>query len=61
MRGVEFFVRNHKIDGSKARRELGYVPTISLRETIQAMITWYRNSNYANSNEPCWLKWSDLV
>jgi len=51
-RGVEFFVRNHRVDGSKARRELGYAPTIALRETIRGMIAWYRNSNYADSNEP---------
>lgn len=52
MYGVEFFVRNQKIDGSKAKRELGYAPSISLRETITAMIGWYRKTHYADSNEP---------
>ena len=50
--GVEFFVRNNRCDGSKARYELGYEPKISLRETIRGMLTWYRDSNYADSNEP---------
>jgi nucleoside-diphosphate-sugar epimerase len=50
--GVEFFVRNNRCDGSKARHELGYEPKISLRETIRSMLTWYRDSNYADSNEP---------
>ena len=50
--GVEFFVRNYRFDGSKARYELGYEPKISLRETIRDMLTWYRDSNYADSNEP---------
>ena len=52
MHGIEFFVRNQRVDGSKAKRELGYAPTISLRETIRSMITWYKQSDYATSNEP---------
>jgi nucleoside-diphosphate-sugar epimerase len=51
MHGIEFFVRNQRFDGSKAKRELGYVPKISLQETIRSMIIWYRDSNYASSNE----------
>jgi nucleoside-diphosphate-sugar epimerase len=58
--GVEFFVRNHKVDGSKARCELGYVPRTSLRETIHGMVTWYRKSNYAGSNEQLLSQWSDF-
>jgi dihydroflavonol-4-reductase len=50
--GLEFFVRNNRFDGSKAQRELGYEPKISLRETIRGMLAWYREFNYADSNEP---------
>jgi dihydroflavonol-4-reductase len=59
-RGIEFFVRNHRIDGSKAHRELGYTPVISLRQTIRDMITWYRNSSYADSNEPLLVQMAGL-
>jgi dihydroflavonol-4-reductase len=51
-RGIEYFVRNHRFDGAKARWELGYEPKVSLRETIRSTLAWYRETNYADSSDP---------
>lgn len=38
----ELFSKNAVFDGTKARRDLGYIPTVSLRDGIQHSIAWYR-------------------
>jgi len=34
------------LDGSKARRELGYAPTLGLRETLSRALDWFRAEGY---------------
>jgi len=39
--GVAFFTREQGFDGSKARRELGWVPRVPARQALQRMLAWY--------------------
>jgi nucleoside-diphosphate-sugar epimerase len=40
-RRVGFFTKNRAFDISKARRELGYAPKVSIGEGIVRTSTWY--------------------
>jgi nucleoside-diphosphate-sugar epimerase len=41
-RRVDFFTKSRAFDISRARREIGYAPRVSLREGIARTIEWYR-------------------
>lgn len=41
-RRVDFFTKSRAFDISRARAELGYVPSIGLREGIARTLRWYR-------------------
>jgi nucleoside-diphosphate-sugar epimerase len=43
---VNFLTENHAYDISKAKKDLGFVPKISLEEGIKKSIEWYRTNNY---------------
>lgn len=43
---VKFFTQNRGCDISKARRELGYEPTVSLEEGLKRTVDWYRKNGY---------------
>lgn len=43
---VVFFTREHAFDTSKARAELAFHPTVSLREGVRRTIDWYRSHGY---------------
>ena len=40
-RRVDFFTKSRAFDISKARRDLGYAPQVSLREGVARTVTWY--------------------
>jgi nucleoside-diphosphate-sugar epimerase len=42
--GVQMFGSNNRLSIEKARRELGYVPQVPLREGIRLAAAWYRQS-----------------
>lgn len=39
--GVQLFGTDNRVDGEKARRELGYAPRVSVREGIRLTARWY--------------------
>ena len=41
-RRVDFFTKSRAFDISRARQELGYAPTVGLRDGITRTIEWYR-------------------
>lgn len=41
-RRVDFFTKSRAFDISRARRELGYAPSVDLREGIRRTLEWYR-------------------
>lgn len=43
---AEFFLSNNVFDISKARRELGYAPSVSTAEGTRRAIQWYREKGY---------------
>jgi nucleoside-diphosphate-sugar epimerase len=42
---IEFLTGNHKYDISKAEKELGYKPKVSLKEGVRITAKWYKNNN----------------
>lgn len=42
-RRVDFFTKSRAFDISKARAEIGYRPSVDLREGIRRTLAWYRN------------------
>jgi nucleoside-diphosphate-sugar epimerase len=40
-RRVDFFTKSRAFDISKARRDLGYAPQVSLREGVARTAAWY--------------------
>jgi len=46
MRKINFFIKEHMYDISKARNELNYLPKISLREGIKQTLCWYLEYGY---------------
>jgi dihydroflavonol-4-reductase len=45
-RRVDFFTKSRAFDISRARTELGYEPSISLREGIRRTLAWYRQAGW---------------
>jgi nucleoside-diphosphate-sugar epimerase len=45
-RRVDFFTKSRAFDISRARRELGYAPQVSLRQGIERTLRWYRREGW---------------
>jgi len=45
-RRVDFYTKSRAFDISRARRELGYAPQVSLDEGLQRTIAWYRQHGW---------------
>ena len=45
-RRVDFFTKSRAFDISRARRELGYNPGVSLRDGIERTLRWYRENGW---------------
>jgi nucleoside-diphosphate-sugar epimerase len=45
-RRVDFFTKSRAFDISKARRELGYEPQVSVREGVRRTLAWYRDAGW---------------
>jgi len=45
-RRVDFFTKSRAFDITRARRELGYEPTVGLREGIRRTLAWYRGAEW---------------
>ncbi len=45
-RRIDFFKKNRAFDISKAKKELGFQPTVSLKEGIHRTASWYKDREY---------------
>jgi nucleoside-diphosphate-sugar epimerase len=45
-RRVDFFTKSRAFDISRARAELGYAPSVDLREGIRRTLEWYRKAGW---------------
>jgi dihydroflavonol-4-reductase len=45
-RRVDFFTKSRAFDITRARRELGYAPAVSLRQGIERTLRWYRENGW---------------
>jgi nucleoside-diphosphate-sugar epimerase len=45
-RRVDFFTKSRAFDISRARRELGFAPAVSLEQGIQRTLAWYREHGW---------------
>jgi dihydroflavonol-4-reductase len=45
-RRVDFFTKSRAFDISRARQELGYAPSVTLREGIRRTLAWYRQQGW---------------
>ena len=45
-RRVDFFTKSRAFDIGRARAELGYAPTVTLREGIKRTLAWYRQAGW---------------
>jgi nucleoside-diphosphate-sugar epimerase len=45
-RRVDFFTKSRAFDISRARQELGYAPSVGLRDGIHRTIAWYREQGW---------------
>jgi nucleoside-diphosphate-sugar epimerase len=45
-RRVDFFTKSRAFDISRARRELGYSPAVTLRAGIGRTLAWYREAGW---------------
>jgi nucleoside-diphosphate-sugar epimerase len=45
-RRVDFFTKSRAFDISRARRELGFAPAVSLQEGVRRSVTWYREHGW---------------
>jgi nucleoside-diphosphate-sugar epimerase len=45
-RRVDFFTKSRAFDITRAREELGYAPSVSLREGIRRTLVWYRERHW---------------
>jgi dihydroflavonol-4-reductase len=45
-RRVDFYTKSRAFDISRARREIGYAPSVSLREGITRTLDWYRQHGW---------------
>jgi nucleoside-diphosphate-sugar epimerase len=40
---VRFMLQNREYDGTRAREELGFVPSVNLADGMSKAVTWYRD------------------
>ncbi len=45
-RRVDFFTKSRAFDTSRARREIGYLPRVTLRDGITRTVNWYREHGW---------------
>ena len=45
-RRVDFFTKSRAFDISRARRELGFVPAVNLKEGVRRSVAWYRTHGW---------------
>ncbi len=45
-RRVDFFTKSRAFDITRARRELGYAPKVSLRDGVRRTLAWYREHGW---------------
>jgi dihydroflavonol-4-reductase len=45
-RRVDFFTKSRAFDTSRARREIGYLPQVTLRDGITRTVNWYRQHGW---------------
>jgi dihydroflavonol-4-reductase len=45
-RRVDFYTKSRAFDISRARREIGYAPSVGLREGITRTLDWYRQRGW---------------
>jgi nucleoside-diphosphate-sugar epimerase len=45
-RRVDFFTKSRAFDITRAREELGYAPSVTLREGIGRTLAWYRQHGW---------------
>jgi nucleoside-diphosphate-sugar epimerase len=45
-RRVDFFTKSRAFDISRARRELGFAPAVSLEQGIRQTLAWYREHGW---------------
>ena len=45
-RRVDFFTKSRAFDITRARTELGYAPSITLRDGIHRTLAWYRQQGW---------------
>jgi dihydroflavonol-4-reductase len=45
-RRVDFFTKSRAFDTTRARREIGYIPRVSLREGVARTLNWYRQQGW---------------
>jgi len=45
-RRVDFFTKSRAFDITRARKELGYAPKVTLREGIRRTLEWYRSAGW---------------
>jgi nucleoside-diphosphate-sugar epimerase len=45
-RRVDFFTKSRAFDVSRARTELGYAPTVGVREGVRRTLAWYRQQGW---------------
>jgi nucleoside-diphosphate-sugar epimerase len=45
-RRVDFFTKSRAFDIGRARRELGFNPSVSLRDGIGRTLEWYREQHW---------------
>lgn len=51
-RRVDWYRQNRAFDISKAKRDLGYLPTVDLDEGLRRTAEWYRNEGYIQRWRP---------
>ena len=45
-RRVDFFTKSRAFDITRARQELGYAPSVSLRDGVRRTLTWYKEQGW---------------
>jgi nucleoside-diphosphate-sugar epimerase len=45
-RRVDFFTKSRAFDITRAREELGFAPSVTLREGIRRTLAWYRAAGW---------------
>lgn len=48
---ITVIAKGQFLDGSKARQELGFTNTLSLEQTIERTVNWFRSNKYIREND----------